>query len=89
MLLIIVRLQQNDVVPKTPVVARVSNKVVRDAAASGKAKTELGQVVRKLLTRLDASDKFQINGDTGIGTIDDVSDERALQWFAINLMIHK
>ena len=83
------RLQQSDVVPKTPVVARVSNKVVRDAAASKAAKDELGQVVRKLLTRIDASDKFQINGDTGVGTIDDISDDRALQWFAINLMIHK
>ena len=32
---------------------------------------------------------FQVNGDTGIGTIDDIADERALQWYAINLMTHK
>jgi len=84
------RLQQNEVVQKTPVVARVSSKVAKDASrAGGVTKRELGSAVRKLLTRLDASEKFQVNGDTGIGTIDDIADERALQWYAINLMTHK
>ena len=41
------------------------------------------------MLQLDATDKFQVNPETGIGTIDDLSDSRALQWFAVNLMLHK
>ena len=55
-------MQQNEVVQKTPVVARVSSKVAKDASrAGGVTKRELGNAVRKLLTRLDASEKFQVS----------------------------
>jgi len=81
------RLQSaNDYNRKTPLVAKLSDRVTNNKVIQ---KSELANVMRKFLSHLDACDTFEYNAESGIGTIDDVTDVRALQWFAVNLMTQK